>query len=653
MKFFFPFRYKLTAIIALIIVALLYAIYSVVQQDIERQFRVLIDERLIQAKSYVSQRMDDRYLLLRNDATAAVNDKLVLDTLIDKNLSLKTRNDIISNEVLPKFSHLDLLAVTDADGMLKAQQQDESDVVQSLLESEWFEYALEGDSVAGYVLHQNEFYQGIAMPVFLGPAMIGIVVAGRELSLEDITQIKQTSEIDIAVLNHNTSVIATRFSGLTDSAKLQQAFENWVLDSDEQMLKPGETLEVKLGSERFMLRMVIDETLFVPPYIIARSLDESLEFVTSIRENMEALGGFSILLASAVGFLFAVGISSPIKRLALATSEVASENFDHRVDIQSKDEFSQLGDSFNQMIVELKEKQKIRSAFDKSVSKQVADHMLAQDAQLGGHTDYATILFADIRGFTTLSEELDETSLINLLNEYFSRVNGCITDEKGVIDKFIGDALMALFGTPIPCENAAYHGLMASRNMLQTVEKFNEQARLIYGCELNIGIGLNSGKVVAGMVGSNDRLNFTVLGDQVNIASRIEGLCKNYGVTLILSESTVEEIRKDKSIWQEPIVFRRLDRVQVKGKTRGLDIYQPIFTDDDELIRRISGYEQALKLVLEGRVQKALDEIVLLSQQWPEDIPSNNLREACLRYLGDKQAYARDYHQGVRVLLSK
>ncbi len=653
MSFFFPFRYKLTAIIAVIIIAMLFAIFTVVQQDIERKFRRLIDDRLEQAEDYVSQRMDDRYLLLRNDATALVNDKLVLDVLIDKTLSTITRNDIIGNEVLPKFSHVDILAVTTPDGRLRAWQQSKHKVVEHLLLSEWFEYALDGDSVAGYILFDEVFYQGIAMPVYLGPEMIGVVVAARTLSSDNIKQIKKTSDIDIVVLDGRTRIIATEFSGLSDTEQLRQAFDQWLKQAPAVDFMPGKTLEVVLGSERFMLQLAVDETLFVPPYVIVRSLDESLEFVTTIRSNMQLLGSISIMLAIVAGFIFAVGISSPIKRLSQATTEVARENFDHRVHIASKDEFADLGDSFNQMIKDLKEKQKIRRAFDKSVSKEVADRMLAHDAQLGGHTEFATILFADIRGFTSLSEELEESALINLLNQYFSRVNRCISAEQGVIDKFIGDAVMALFGTPIACEHAAYHGLMAARKMLYSVAQFNDQVRLIYGCELSIGIGLNSGKVVAGMVGSEDRLNFTVLGDQVNIASRVEGLSKFYGAELILSQSALDEVFAAKAIWDEPIAFRHIDRVQVKGKSMGLDIYQPFFSQSSELLAKIARYEAALSLLLGGNTAEALLQLEQLSQDWPEDGPTQKLKQDCAKFVEDNRVYEHHYRDGIRILSQK
>ena len=650
MKVFIAFKYKLTLIIALIILLLLAAIFTVVQNDIEERFRLLIDSQLIQAKDYVSQRMDDRYDLLYNDATAAVNDKLIFDVINDLTLSELTRNDIVSAEVLPKFVHLDALIVTDPDGQLLAQQGEQTQLTEQLINSEWFDYVKDGESIGGYVLVGDEFYQGLAKPVFLGEGMIGVVVAARALSQEDLVAIKQISAIDIAVLEGFERVASTGFSGISETSTLYAAFDNWL--GKEPAIEDG-TIELQLGSERFMLQWVIDETEFVPPYIIARSLDESLLFVTNIRQTMIGLGSFGLIIAIAVAFGFAVSISSPIKRLSMATKEVAEENFTHKVAISSRDEFAQLGDSFNQMISDLAEKQQIRSAFDKSVSKEVADHMLAQGAQLGGSKEFATVLFADIRGFTTLAESLDEKSLINLLNQYFSQVNVCIERRKGVIDKFIGDAVMALFGTPLPCEQSAYSAVMASKNMLETVQVFNQQCSMIYGCHIEIGIGLNSGHVVAGMVGSENRLNFTVLGDQVNVASRIEGLCKHYGVELIVSESCMKEVIRSESFWEENIVFRQLDCVQVKGKTTGLNIYQPFFAPNVKEQRYIKRFEQALLSLQLGNVIQASDMLDSLIVDWPEDLPTVYLHEQARHYLEDQASYHRNYQSGIRIATQK
>jgi adenylate cyclase len=653
MKLFISFRYKLTAVFALIIVALLVAIFNVVQSDIETQFRVLIEEQLTQAKGYVSQRMDDRYELLYNDATAIASDKLIRDIITDQTLSSLTRNDIVSAEVLPKFTNLDVLAVTDSEGHLLAEQKQNSAVIDALISSEWYEFSLDGEAVAGFVYHQQNFYQGIALPVFLGEQMIGIVLAGRALNQQDISQIKQISHIDISVINDRQRVITTLFSGLSETQSLLAAFDDWLIGVEEQQFMVDKTLEIMLGNERFLLRYTVDETRFVPPYIIARSLDESVGFVVLIRQNMQALGSLGLFIAILVSFAFAVGVSSPIKRLSVATSEVADENFDYRVNISSNDEFALLGESFNQMITDLAEKQKIRSAFDKSVSKEVADHMLQQGAELGGSKKYATILFVDIRGFTSLSEALDEKSLINLLNEYFTQINDCIIAHQGVIDKFIGDAVMALFGIPIANEHSAYSGLLAARNMLDTLVEFNQHSALTYGCEINIGIGLNSGEVVAGMVGSADRLNYTVLGDQVNIASRIEGLCKQYEVMLILSESTVNDILDCKAQWKEPLYFRLLDCVQVKGRSGGSKIYQPFFAGDEALLDYIEAYQQALQKLFSSELDEAYQLFSDLADRWPQDMPTAKQLAACAVYLENPTIYARDYCDGVRILTEK
>ncbi len=653
MKLYIPFRYKLTAIFTMIIVALLYAIFNVVQSDIESKFRVLIEQQLTQAKGYVSQRMDDRYELLFNDATAIINDKLIRDIITDKTMSRLTRNDIVASEVLPKFTNLTVLAITDTEGILVAEQKQDSAVVNALISSEWYEYSLDGEAVAGYVLHDKTFYQGIAMPVFLGDEMIGIVMAGRPLLQQDISDIKQISHIDISVIDQRKRVISTVFSGLSEASVLLTEFDQWLTQVQAENFIADKTLQVNLGQERFLMRYTLDETVFVPPYIIVSSLDESVGFVNQIRQNMLALGSFGLFIAVAISFIFAVGVSTPIRRLSVATTQVAKENFAHRVDISSSDEFAKLGGSFNQMIAGLGEKQKIRSAFDKSVSKEVADHMLDQGVELGGTKQYATILFADIRGFTALSESLDEKSLINLLNDYFTQVNGCIIEQQGVIDKFIGDAVMALFGTPIANEQSAYCGLLAARQMLDTVVEFNQQSQATYGCEIKIGIGLNSGELIAGLVGAADRLNYTVLGNQVNVASRIEGLCKYYGAALILSESTVADIKDCAEQWQQPLAFRQLDCVQVKGSSRGLKVYQPFFTPSEDELGYIERYELALSYLFANQPTQAHQVLNELVVQWPEDVPTVNLFKSCQQYLAQPASYAEDYSSGVRILTEK
>lgn len=185
-------------------------------------------------------------------------------------------------------------------------------------------------------------------------------------------------------------------------------------------------------------------------------------------------------------------------------------------------------------------------------------------ATLGGETREVSVLFADIRGFTTLSEGVPPSELIQLLNAYLSRMSRVIEAEKGVVDKYIGDEVMALFGTPLALADHAAHAVAAGVGMLRELRQFNaEQGR---ASPLQIGIGIATGPVIAGNVGSPERLNYTVLGDTVNIASRLQGLTKEYAVPLILSEATHEQVSA---------VFpcRLLGKVAVRGRQQETTLY--------------------------------------------------------------------------------
>jgi adenylate cyclase len=216
------------------------------------------------------------------------------------------------------------------------------------------------------------------------------------------------------------------------------------------------------------------------------------------------------------------------------------------------------------MVVGLEEREKIRDVMNKVVSPEVAHELLQHGVTLGGEEREASVLFADIRGFTTLSEKLPPPELIQLLNAYLGRMSRVIEEEKGVIDKYIGDEVMAVFGAPLASQDHARRAVSAAVNMLKELRRFNtEEGR---ASPLRIGIGIATGPVVAGNVGSPQRLNYTVLGDTVNVASRLQGLTKEYGVPLILSGATCEQVSSLFSC-------RPLGEVAVRGRQQATALY--------------------------------------------------------------------------------
>ncbi len=187
--------------------------------------------------------------------------------------------------------------------------------------------------------------------------------------------------------------------------------------------------------------------------------------------------------------------------------------------------------------------------------------------KLGGQAKDLTILFSDIRSFTTISESMTSEYLINFLNVYLTRMTDIVMETSGTLDKYIGDAVMAFWGAPIELPNNALTSCKAAVKMMQALKEFNDERMKIGDKPIDIDIGLNSGVCSVGNVGSEKRKNYTVIGDAVNLASRLEGANKYYGTHIIISEFTYEKVK-------DHVVVRELDLMTVKGKKLPVKIYE-------------------------------------------------------------------------------
>ncbi|MEZ0208976.1 MAG: CHASE2 domain-containing protein [Candidatus Paceibacterota bacterium] len=263
---------------------------------------------------------------------------------------------------------------------------------------------------------------------------------------------------------------------------------------------------------------------------------------------------------------------------------------------------------------ERKKNEQIASIFSKYVHKDVLAELLhsGQELKLGGERKQMSILFSDIRGFTTLSETLSPEELTSTLNEYLSAMTPHILEEKGTIDKFIGDAIMAFWNAPLDVPNHPVHAVKSALLMHTAMKQFNEER----GTTLAIGIGVHTGNVIVGNVGGKDRVNYTVLGDAVNLASRIEGLTKKYGVATIVTKAV-------KDLVDDPqIAFRCLDVITVAGKSLPTTLYEPRYAEDfpDGLI---ADYEKAFKYYYDKEWNKA--ETIFKKLAKAGDVPSEKM----------------------------
>ena len=220
------------------------------------------------------------------------------------------------------------------------------------------------------------------------------------------------------------------------------------------------------------------------------------------------------------------------------------------------------------MIEDISNEKRMKSTLSRYMNPAIADQMLARGAEaLGGQSINATVLFSDIRSFTTITEQLGAQGTVALLNEYFTLMVDCIQREEGMLDKFIGDALMAAFGIPVPHDDDADRAVRTAVAMMHELNQWN-QIRIGEGkLPVDIGIGLNSDNVVSGNIGSKKQMNYTIIGDGVNLAARLESACKQYGAHILISEFTNKQLKGT-------YYSRELDVVVVKGKTQPVAIYE-------------------------------------------------------------------------------
>jgi adenylate cyclase len=231
--------------------------------------------------------------------------------------------------------------------------------------------------------------------------------------------------------------------------------------------------------------------------------------------------------------------------------------------------FAFVGDLGWKYFVEGRDKRLIKKMFSRYVSKDVFDQLVANPslAALGGSRRHMTVLFSDIRGFTTMSEKGTPEDVVAQLNQLFTRMVAVVFDHRGTVDKFVGDMVMALYGAPLDDGEHADHAVQTAQAMIRTLNEMNQEWQRLGKPTLDIGIGVNTGDMVAGNIGSDTIMSYTVIGDAVNLGARLESLNKDYGTRIIISEFTRAALKGQYDI-------HPLGEVVVKGKTKPVTIFE-------------------------------------------------------------------------------
>jgi adenylate cyclase len=289
-----------------------------------------------------------------------------------------------------------------------------------------------------------------------------------------------------------------------------------------------------------------------------------------------------------------------------------------------------LFEGYRNLVVERRNRY-LRMAFSTYVSPELVSAII-QDPdklKLGGEKRRISVLFSDIRGFTSLSEKIPPETIVTLLNEYLSPMTQIVMGERGTLDKYIGDAIMAIFGAPLDVPDHSRRACQAALYMIEKLEKLNLDWEKKRWPHISIGIGINTGEAIVGNMGANVRFEYTAIGDTVNLASRLEGLNKLYGTDIIVSKSTLDNLDPSE------FLFRELDLVQVKGKERPIPIFELVDFYPGNLRKTtlVRFFSDALRLYRDRHFYRAREGFADILRTFPDDKPSRVYFERCTNYI--------------------
>ncbi|MCQ2576638.1 MAG: HAMP domain-containing protein [Treponema sp.] len=372
---------------------------------------------------------------------------------------------------------------------------------------------------------------------------------------------------------------------VSDSILVKKAMENATIE--------GKQMEITDDNEVIWL---CASRVIAGDMVVVTRIEKSIVYESIFHSTLRTL-----LVSMAVFFLtiliirfFSITLSNPIEDLVAATKEIDAGNYEIKLKPRTKDEIGVLTDSFMSMTGGLQQRQRLMSSFSKFTNRVIAEKAANGELTMGGESKNATVFFSDIRSFTAMSEKMTPEQVVDFLNDYFTRMVDCVNKTNGIVDKFIGDAVMAVWGAATTNGNPAadaWAAVKAALMMRIALYHFNQNQIKNGRNPIKIGCGINSGPIVAGQIGSEDHMNYTVIGDTVNLASRTEALNKPFATDILITENTYKLV-KDK------IIVEEMPGVHVKGKEEAIKMYAVINAvgvkgpEDIHALRKFLGWDE-------------------------------------------------------------
>ncbi len=334
---------------------------------------------------------------------------------------------------------------------------------------------------------------------------------------------------------------------------------------------PG-ALQMKLRTRMFIAFMLASIVPMILMAILSYNKARLMLVMNpeDVIQSLFHLTAFLLIAALAVAVILSLLVSSsiigPVKGMERAMVKVRNGDLTTSAQVAANDELGVLAESFDQMIEGLRDLERIKETFGRFVTPEIAQAILEHQPVLGGENTEVSILFSDVRNYTTICEQLSPEEVISLLNDYFSYMVRAIEQHHGLVYQFVGDGIMAVFGAPVKLVDHADCSVNSALAMMDALDRFNVEIRAGLP-PIRIGIGINTGPVVAGIIGTEQRMEYRVVGDSVNLAARIEALNKEFYTDVLISRSTMDQLKEDFNLKSFP-------PVKVKGKEDYVQVYE-------------------------------------------------------------------------------
>jgi adenylate cyclase len=563
-------RTKIFLAFSALILAVLLATLGFTQMVVSREAERTLSHELLTTGQVFAGLMQERASRLQTNSTLLASD-FALKRVIATHFDRSTYDpDTLASAALSYQQRIgvELVWITDESGVLLAASSGNTRTGRSIADfSPLREARQTEDASAAIVEIDGALYQLVAVPVF-GPDVIGFLLMGHVIDDALAARLKEDTGSDVSFLTER-QVYASSWAAARRNRVVPSGAQRESLLRAGSAGGPGKLSLINVAHERFLSLVVpVDARLTHPLYALVQgSYDQALAPLYALRLRIASIGTIALAVALLIGIGLAGGIIRPVRTLVAGMHEVLRGNLRYRSKIDRQDEIGFLARSFNEMVGGLEEREHVKDTFGRFVSRDVAEAVLTGRVPLAGERREVSILFQDIRGFTALSEKLDPATLLRLLNQFFTEVVAAVEAEGGVVKQFTGDGVMALFGAPQARQDHPARAVRAALGIVSRLARLNVLLREQGLAPLEIGVGIHTGEVVAGLIGPDERVEYGVVGEPVNLASRVEALTKEMPATILVTKDIAARLGPE-------FAFGRSALLPVKGKREPVEVVE-------------------------------------------------------------------------------